>query len=155
VIDPRWTAHFDSDTRPAYELGFSHRRDLGALSAKGLVSLRQGQLIDGAPTPDLAGNSIAHRHTDWAANASLTWQLPEASLSANWARGIDRFWFTPDRRQVSDRFGLALNLSHWVESLLPAASPQLAMNWNWSEVRLLNADVTETHSLQLDLALLF
>jgi hypothetical protein len=85
----------------------------------------------------------------------LSWQLPEASLSANWAKGIDRLWFTPDSGQGSDRFGLALNLSRWVESLMPASSPQLAMNWNWSEVRLLDADVTQNHSLKLDFVLMF
>lgn len=156
VIDPQWTADFDfQDIRPAYELGLSHRRDFGSLSARGFVSLRQGPLIDGVSPLDLAGDYISRNETNWAANASLTWQLPDASLSANWAKGIDRLWFTPDVGQRSDRFGLALNLSRWIESLMPESSPQFAMNWNWSEVRPLNAEVTENHSLRLDIALMF
>jgi hypothetical protein len=156
VIDPQWSADFDfHDVRPAYEFGLSHRRDFGYISAKGLVSVRQASLIDGVSSPDLAGDDISRQNTNWAANASLTWQLPDASLSANWARGVDRLWFTPDVGQRSDRFGLALNLSRWVESLMPESSPQFAMNWNWSEVRLLNAEATANHSLSLDIALMF
>jgi hypothetical protein len=156
LIDPRWTTEFDFQTlRPAYELGLSHRRTFGSLSASGLVSMRQGPSVDGVVAPDLLDGHVGGDQTDWSANASLSWQLPEASLSANWAKGIDRLWFTPDSGQGSDRFGLALNLSRWVESLMPASSPQLAMNWNWSEVRLLDADVTQNHSLKLDFVLMF
>lgn len=156
VIDPNWTADFDyQDIRPAYALGLSHRRDFGSLSAKGLVSLRQGSVINGASALELAEHYPGRGETNWATNASLTWQWPDASLSANWAKGIDRLWFTPDVGQRSDRFGLALNLSQWVEFLMPESSPQFAMNWNWSEVRLPNAEVTESHALRLDIALMF
>jgi hypothetical protein len=156
VIDPSWTADFDfQDIRPAYELGLSHRRDFGSLSAEGLVSLRQGSVIKGASALGLAEDYLGRSETNWAANASLIWRWPDASLSASWAKGIDRLWFTPDVGQRSDRFGLALNLSRWVEFLMPESSPQFAMNWNWSEVRLPNAEVTENHALRLDIALMF
>jgi hypothetical protein len=156
VIDPRWTTELDFQTlRPAYELGLSHRRNFGSLSASGLVSMRQGPSVDGVAAPDPFDGYVSGDQADWSANASLTWQLPEASLSANWAKGIDRLWFTPDGGQGSDRFGLALNLSRWVESWMPASSPQLAMNWSWSEVPLLSADVTQNHSLELDFVLMF
>lgn len=157
IIEPRWAAEFDLQTvRPAYEFGLSHQRNFGALSASGLVSLRQGPATDGIDPHDLAQDYVRGDRADWSANASLTWQLPsETSISANWATGIDRLWFTPDGGRGSERFGLALNLSRWVESLMPESSPQLAMNWSWSEVRPLDADVTENYSLNLDIALMF
>jgi hypothetical protein len=39
--------------------------------------------------------------------------------------------------------------------LMPQSSPQLAMNWNWSKVRLLDAEAIGSNSLRLDIALMF
>jgi hypothetical protein len=151
VIDPTWSAESElAGIGPGYELGLRHRRTFGTLSASALVSLRRAPaLADAVAGPILAEN------TNWAANASLTWQMPEASLTANWATGVDRFWFTPEAGQQSDQFGLALNLSRWIELLIPRSSPQLAMNWNWSEIRLPSAETIGSNSLRLDVALMF
>lgn len=156
VIDPAWTPAIEyQDLEPSYELGFSHRRDFGSLSAKALVSVRQATILEYADAIDLAGNDSGATATWWAANASLTWRLPDASLSATWAKGVDRLWFTPEIGQRSDRFGLALNLSQWIEGLVPDASPELAMNWNWSQETLLGDKITGNNSLQLSMALMF
>lgn len=151
VIKPTWSGESElTGIGPGYELGLRHRRTFGTLSASALVSLRRAPALDEAVAgPVLTGN------TDWAANASLTWQLPDASVSANWASGVDPFWFTPEAGQQSDQFGLALNLSRWVESLIPRSSPQLAMNWNWSEIRLPSAETIGSNALRLDVALMF
>lgn len=154
VIDPEWTRVLDfTGVGPGYELGISHRRDFGSLSAKALVSWRQAP--GGELPADLAEHAYDAEVRNLAANASLTWHLPEASVSASWAKGVDRLWFTPDPTQRGDRFGLAVNFSRWMEALLPEASPQLAMNWNWSEVRLNDAEVIDNNSLRLDIALMF
>ncbi|HEX5764942.1 MAG TPA: hypothetical protein VFY27_05190, partial [Woeseiaceae bacterium] len=151
VIDPRWAGDGDlAGVGPGYELGLRHRRTIGTLSASALVSLRRAPALDNA----VAG-PVLTEDTEWAANASLTWQRPEASLSASWATGVDLFWFTPEAGQQSDQFGLALNLSRWIEFLMPRSSPQLAMNWNWSEIRLPSAETIGSNSLRLDVALMF
>lgn len=156
MIDPVWMhgveyQHID----PSYEFGFRHRRDFGPLSAKAYVSLRQATIWDTADPANLTSSYIGVNDTNWAADATLTWELPHASLSANWARGVDRFWFTPDVGQRSDRFGLALNLSRWVENLAPHSSPRFAMNWNWSQLHLPDEQVTGNNSLRVDMALMF
>jgi len=151
VIDPTWSGESElAGIGPGYELGLRHRRSFGTLSASALVSLRRAPAL-----ADAVAGPILTENTHWAANASLTWQLPDASLSANWASGVDRFWFTPEAGQQSDQFGLALNLSRWIESLIPRSSPQLAMNWNWSEIRLPSAETVGSNSLRLDVALMF
>ena len=151
VIDPAWSANHDlAGAGAGYELGLRHRRTFGTLNASALVSLRRAPTLGDA----VAGPTLSE-DTNWAANASLTWQLQDASLSANWATGVDRFWFTPEASRHSDQFGLALNMSRWIESLIPRSSPQFAMNWNWSEVSLPGAGTIGSNSLRLDVALMF
>jgi hypothetical protein len=154
VIDPSWPGEAElAGIGPGYELGLRHRRTFGALSASALVSLRRIPAMARATIAD----SVYGRGDDtaWSANASLQWQLADASLSANWATGIDRLWFAPDAGQQSDQFGLALNLSRWIETLMPRSAPQLAMNWEWSEVRLPTAGSIGSNSVRLDVALMF
>ncbi len=156
VIEPAWVRSAGiRDVEPSYQLGLSHRRDFGWLSAKALVSVRQSSLLENMASADGTAGQIDTTSTDWAANASLTWKLPDASVSANWEQGVDRLWFTPETSQASDRFGLALNLSRWMESFAPDASPQFAMKWNWSRVRLPGDEVIRDNALRLDVALLF
>lgn len=147
-----WSGYAESaGVGPGYELGLRHRRTFGTLSASALVSWRRAPSVG----DDVAADYVSDEDTDWAANASLTWQPADASLSASWATGMDRFWFTPEAAQQRDQFALALNLSHWIESVMPRSSPQLAMNWNWSEVRLPGAQTIGSNSLRLDVALMF
>ncbi len=156
VIDPVWTHAFEyQELDPSYELDLSHRRDFGSLSGKALVSVRQATVWGTADSLDPSGNYINAIDTYWATNASLTWNLSEASLSATWAKGVDRLWFTPEIGRRSDRFELGLNLSRWIEDLIPDASPELAMNWNWSEDYLPGERIDGNNSLQLNLALMF
>ncbi|MEX2124065.1 MAG: hypothetical protein WD795_09250 [Woeseia sp.] len=155
VIDPVWTQGIEyQDLEPGYELGLSHRRDFGSLSARTLVSLRQAPAWDSAAI-DAVGHYVSATNLNWATNASLTWNLPKASLSANWETGVDRMWFTPDIGQRLDRFGLALNLSRWIENLMPFSSPNFAMNWKWSQMQLPVDQHTGNNALSLDVALMF
>lgn len=149
VIDPVWTGEtFGTDLEPGYQLGLSHRRDFGVLSAKALVSYRQA--------PALAADSLGMpADTSWSANASLTWHLPDASLSANWAQGVNPLWFVPDVLEQRDRFGLALDLSRWVESVAPISSPELGLRWDWSRRSLPGETAVDESALRLDVALLF
>lgn len=155
VIDPLWAHDVGNrDIEPSYELDLRHRRNFGNWSAKALLSVRQATFRDATAlvAPDDSDNV---GNTWWAANASLIWHLPEASLSASWAKGIDRLWFMPDVGQSSDRFGLALNLSRWFRTLIPDASPKLAMNWHWSRVYTLEHTAIGNNSLSLNMALMF
>lgn len=133
---------------PGYELSLSHRRDLGLLSAKAVVLLRQASIWEDRAPVGADGAS-------WATSTALTLNLPHAALSANWAKGVDRLWFTPDVGHRHDIFGLALNLSQWIASYLPDSSPKLAMNWNWSREYLPGEDVDGNSSISLDVAMIF
>jgi hypothetical protein len=156
VIDPVWAQGIaNQELEPSYQLALSQSRDFGALRAKALVSVRQAAILEAADALEPAGNFSSVTDTYWAANASLTWHLTDASLSASWAKGVDRLWFTPEIGERSDRFGLALDLSRWIEGLMPDVSPELAMNWNWSEDSLLGEKINGNNSLQLNMALMF
>jgi hypothetical protein len=48
-----------------------------------------------------------------------------------------------------------VDLSRWIGFFAPEASPQLAMNWNWSQVRTPGTQVTGENALKLDVALHF
>lgn len=149
VIDPVRTGElFDMDIDPGYQLGLSHRRDFGALSAEALVSVRQAPAL---PTDPVA----AVEDTRWSANASLTWNLADASISAHWAQGVNPLWFAPDVLEQRDRFGLALDLSSWVESLAPGTSPELGLRWDWSRLRMPGDAAVDENALRLDVALPF
>jgi hypothetical protein len=153
VIEPvRTQADGFRAIEPGYKLDLSHRRDFGPISTRTVVSLRQPPSWDAVAVD---GGVYDAAEPAWSTHASLTWNLPRASVSANWANGVDRLWFTPDVGTRADRFGLALNLSSWMEGLLPNASPRFAMNWNWSQVRLPDDQAAGVNALQLDLALMF
>ncbi len=151
VVDPAQSraVRLALDTDPGYELDLRHRRDFGSLTASGVLSLRRSQL------GSVADDEPRVTDTSWAANASLTWHLPQASLTANWARGVDPLWFTPEPGRRADHFGLAVNLSHWLDDLLAGPPPRLAMNWNWSEQRAPNEKGIANNSVSVDVALVF
>lgn len=156
VIDPvRMHADESRAVAPGYELDMSHQRDFGLLSAQTVISWRQPPAWDGAPGLDEAYVHDPAGGPGWTTNTSLTWELADLSLSANWATGVDPLWFTPDLGAPGDRFGLALDLSRWMEGLVPRASPKLAMNWNWSQVRMAGAAITTNNALRVDLTLMF
>lgn len=153
VIDPAWDRYdVQWNADPGYELGLSHRRDFGSLSARAVVLLRQASIWDGAAPP---GELRTASDSSWATTTSLTWKLPHASVTANWARGEDPLWFTPEIGERRDRFGLALNLSQWVRTLLPDASPKFAMNWNWSRRYRPEQDADGANSVSLDVGMMF
>lgn len=153
IVDPAELAA-DSFRKhsPGYEFDVSHRRDFGPLSAGLKVLLREAPAWEATDLGELR-----HDYLDagWATQTTLTWNLSYAALSANWANGIDPLWFTPEPGTKSDRFGLVLNLSRWLESVVPDASPQLAMNWNWSQLRPPGEEATGDNALSLDVALYF
>lgn len=157
VVDPAWqsAATLPFDAGPGYELGLRHRREFASLTASGTVLLRRSQMLRNLPSLPLPDENAGVTDTSWAANGSLTWHLPQASLTANWARGVDPLWFTPAPARRGDRFGLAVNLSHWLEDYEVGPAPQLAMNWNWSELRTPGEERIASNSLSLDVAVVF
>jgi hypothetical protein len=157
VVDPAWdrAAQLTFDAEPGYELGLRHRRDFGSLTASGVLSLRRSQVFQNPGTVRLAQDYVRVTDTSWAADAFLTWHLRRASLTANWARGVDPLWFTPVPGQRSDRFGLAVNLAHWLDDHVAGPAPRLAMNWSWSELRMPNEERIATSSVSLDVAVVF
>lgn len=157
VIDPADEAMSEwRIAAPGYEIDLRHRRDFGALSAEARVSLREAPaweyVVTAAGVDGWPGSSF---DAGWSTRTSLTWNLRYADVSANWAEGVDRLWFTPERTGRSDRFGLTLNLSSWVGAFAPSASPNLAMHWDWSQVQLPNDEITGGNALRLDMALHF
>jgi hypothetical protein len=159
VIDPAWRDGIDwpayQDLEPSYQFALSQARDFGALSAKALVSVRQATILEAPDSPESTDTFNRITDTYWAANASLTWSLPAASLSASWAKGVDPLWFTPEVGERSDRFGLELDLSRWMQGLLPEVSPELGMSWNWAEDYLPGERIGGSNSLQLNLGWMF
>lgn len=160
VIDPAETSiEAYRSIAPGYEFDVTHRREFGPLSAGLRLSLRE------APAWEHAGEyaAVAGSTSDpagaldsgLATQTSFAWNLPYASLSANWATGVDPLWFTPEPGTRRDRFGLALDLSRWAGSVVPDAAPRVAMNWNWSQLRLPGDEITGENALRLDVALHF
>lgn len=153
IIDPaEVSADSYQKSSPGYEFGVSRRRDFGPLSAQLRISLREAPAWEHAAS---AGLHHGYADAGWATQTSFTWNLSYAALSANWANGVDPLWFTPEPGRKSDRIELALNLSRWLQSVVPEASPQLAMNWNWSQVKPPGEGVTGYNALKLDVALYF
>lgn len=149
VIDPTATTidAWHSASR-GYELDLGHRRAFGGLSAEMHVFLREAPSWAAASSMEYAGGD-----TGWSARTSLTFKLEYADLSASWANGVDLLWFTPENHGRSDRFGLSVNLSRWLDALAPEVSPRLAVNWNWSRLRLPNHTLAGDNALRLDVAL--
>lgn len=150
VIEPLWSElALDADFDPGYQLGLRHSRDFGALSAAALVAVRQSPALLLGPEPAFAPE------TSWSANASLTWHLADASVSADWAQGVDPLWFMPDARAPRDRFGLALDLSPWIQTVAPGTAPVFGMRWNWSQLRQPGEGEVDENSVELNVSLLF
>jgi hypothetical protein len=151
VIRPdRLPGILDVALEPAYQLGLRHRRDFGLLSAQAGLALRQ--------PPSLAGDGTLlgpAAETSWSASASLTWHLAAASVSADWAQGVDPLWFIPAAHEARDRFGLAVDLSPWIETVVPGPVSELGLRWDWSRVRPAGSGPVAESSLALDVMLLF
>jgi hypothetical protein len=131
VVDPLWLDGAGTPPlAPSYELAVGLRRSYGPWSAAARASVRgrsdelQG-LLDG---PTWSDGKFAY-----ATDTSFTRRLAEASVSASWAHDADPLWFVPALGQHTDRFGVALDLSAWALTVMPAASPRLALSWNWWE----------------------
>ncbi|HLT90150.1 MAG TPA: hypothetical protein VKZ85_04325 [Woeseiaceae bacterium] len=154
VIEPAWMDGLTpAGKEPGYQLGLGHRRDFGDLSAEALVTLRQPPAV-----LDDGRYEAFEDDTSWSANASLTWHLPLASVSATWAQGVNPLWFVPDApaaTQDRDRFGLALDLSRWMEGLVPGSVRELGFTWDWSQVRAPGAGAVGESAIALDVAWMF
>lgn len=153
VIDPGWVQGDPFRTlEPGYSLGLTQQREVGPLTARATVTLRHTSSWETAA----AGHAeVLEADSGVATDTSLTWTLPLASLSAHWASDADPLWFAPEPSAESDRFGLALNLSAWVETFMPSSVPKLAVNWDWSHVRRPDDSVVGNNSLMVDVSLLF
>lgn len=142
-------------TDPSYELALRHSRDFGSVQAKAFVALHQASIWDRRGTVAHLAAPASERRLSGTFDASLTWDLTHASVSASWALGADPVWFTPDIGDLSDRVGLAVNLSRWLATLAPGDSTSLAVNWKWSQVRRYDDADFYDGSLSLDLGLAF
>lgn len=153
VIEPRsGFADLERDAERGYELDVLHSRDLGPFRAQASVAFRRpgSWYFGGLPGASLhPGDGDPH----WAADATLTWDLSRAALSANFAVGTDPLWFAPELGHRRDRFGLALDFSRWIGAMTDGPEPRLGMNWNWS--RPYAPENPGESSLHLDVALVF
>jgi hypothetical protein len=96
--------------------------------------------------------TLADSEAFWTASASLTRHLPVVSLSAKWAHGADPMWFMPEIGQRKHRVDMHLDLSRLVAALVPDATPQLGVQWNWSQARSRADDVTGDSMVRLNMA---
>lgn len=147
VIEPVWRAATgQADVEPGYELQLNHRRTRNQLSANAQLAARQANARAGA-TPQAPSGTLL------SSSAGVTWRLPDVSISANWAYGIDSLWFMPDIGQHRNRLGLALDLSEWARTNLPGVpSPRLGVNWNWWEMRARNDFVSSDAAINVSMS---
>lgn len=155
-IDPVWGAGLDQqDIEPSYEFGVAHRRDYAVWSARAQVGMRYATVWDTSMLDDTTGDYLTDSDAYWTMNASLTRRLPGVSVSANWAHGADPMWFMPQIGQRRHRFGMVLDLSRLVEGLLPDATPQVGMRWNWSQARSREDALIADSVLHLNMAVMW
>lgn len=156
AIDPAWDSGLpQQDIEPSYEFGVSHRRDYGIWSARGQVGMRYATVWDLAVPDDTTGNYFSDSDAYWTMTASLTRRLPAVSITANWAHGADPMWFLPETGQRRHRFGMVLDLSRLVEGLLPDATPQVGMRWNWTQARSRQDALTADSVVHLNMAVMW
>jgi hypothetical protein len=156
VIDPNWkTAGDRQPIDPSYEFGVSHRQDHGDWSARTSVAMRHITAWDLSAPIDASGHYSSDPDSFWTASASLTRHLPAVSVSATWAHSADPMWFMPEIGQRKHRLDMQFDLSRAVAPLLPDATPQLAMHWNWSQVRTRNDAVTDERAVRINMAILW
>ena len=152
VIDPAWKDESDrQEIDPSYEFGVRHRRDHGRWSAQTKVAMRYTTAWD-LSAPDDTGYYADYSEAFWTASASLTRHLPVVSLSAKWAHSADPMWFMPEIGQRKHRVDMHLDLSRLVAALVPEATPQLGVQWNWSQARSRADDITGDSMVRLNMA---
>jgi hypothetical protein len=153
VIDPVWKDESDrQEIDPSYEFGVRHRRDHGHWTAQTQLAMRYTSAWDlSAPLPD-TGYYASDSDAFWSASASLTRHLPVVSLSAKWAHSADPMWFMPEIGQRKHRVDMHLDLSRLVAALVPDATPQLGVQWNWSQARSRTDDITGDNMVRLNMA---
>jgi len=133
VIEPAWKDDSDrQEIDPSYEFGVRHRRDHGRWSAQTKVAMRYTTAWD-LSAPDEAGYYAGYSEAFWTASASLTRHLPEIG-------------------QRKHRVDMHLDLSRLVTALVPDATPQLGVQWNWSEARSRDDDITGDSMVRLNMA---
>lgn len=153
VVDPAWQDATDQQGIDAsYELGVSHRQDHGSWSAGTRVAMRYATAWDLSSPVDEAGYYASDAEAYWTASASLTRHLQVVSLSANWAHGVDPMWFIPEVGQRGHRVDMRLDLSSLVAALATDATPQLSMQWNWSQARSRSDEISGDSMVRLNMA---
>jgi hypothetical protein len=156
VIEPSWKdVHDRQPIDPSYEFGVSHRQDHGHWSARTLVAMRHTTAWDLSAPMDASGYYFSDPDSFWTASASLTRHLPVVSISATWAHSADPMWFMPEIGQRKHRLDMRFDLSRVVAPLLPDATPQLAMHWNWSQARSRHDAVTEERAVRINMAVVW
>jgi hypothetical protein len=152
VIEPAWKDESDrQEIDPSYEFGVRHRREHGRWSAQTKVAMRYTTAWD-LSAPDDTGDYAGYSEAFWTASASLTRHLPVVSLSAKWAHSADPMWFMPEIGQRKHRVDMHLDLSRLVAALVPDATPQLGVQWNWSQARSRADDITGDTMVRLNMA---
>jgi hypothetical protein len=140
---------------PSYQLGLTHRQDKDSWSTRVRIAMRHTTAWNLAAVPGEAGHFPADTDTYWSASASVTWRSAAMPVSADWSHGADPLWFMPQIGQRSHRVGVRVDLSRVVTHLLPEATPQVGLDWNWSQAHSRMNTVTADSTLRLNAAVLF
>ncbi|TVQ46142.1 MAG: hypothetical protein EA371_10760 [Gammaproteobacteria bacterium] len=132
-ITPFWGDALDgAGNDSSYEFGVSHTIDSGPWKAEARVTLRQ---TPGWQDHDADGRTATGSQAFWTSDTALTRRLRHVDVSAIWISGADPLWFTPERGNRREHFGLEVDFSNWARGLLPELTPSMAMRWDWSQSR--------------------
>ncbi len=149
-INPVWREGLDGAAiESSYELGVSHAIDSGDWKAKARVALRQAATWDDV---ERNGSQANERDSYWTTDTTLTRKLQYIAVSAIWVSGADPLWFTPERGDRRDHFGVELDFSDWARTWLPDLTPSMAMRWDWSHARLRDNSVSRDNRLAVNMA---
>lgn len=140
---------------PAFELAVRHQRNHGPWSARALVAMRVATEWDLDLRDELTGQYASGSESHWTATASLTRHLPAMSVSADWMHAADPMWFMPQIGQRSNRMNMRLDFSRAVASLMPEVTPQMAVQWNWSQARSRTDAIAGDSLVRLNMAVLW
>ncbi len=132
-ITPLWGEALDGAGNVAsYEFGLSHAIDAGHWKAEARVTLRQTPIWQ---DHEAGARTAPGRDAFWTSDTTVTRRLQHVALSAIWVSGADPLWFTPERGNRREHFGLEIDFSNWARGLLPDLTPIMAMRWDWSQAR--------------------
>lgn len=156
--DPLLSSHLglgDDDSTLRYHARYLLEPGKDSWSTRVRVAMRHTTARNLAAAPGEVGRFPDDTDTYWTASASVTWRSPAMPVSADWSHGVDPLWFMPQIGQRSHRVGVRVDLSRAVTHLLPEATPQVGLDWNWSQTQSRTNTVTADSTLRLNAAILW